>query len=504
MKHKRLIIVLGLLTLTTSISAQNFTRRGFALGADRDTLQYIIASPFDNWYMTVGGGVQTFIGNTPDPQACWNTVDFGGRIEIGKWVIPDVSVGLRLGVTSVHTQSLHGGNNPWSDVSNPIMYEGAEYTYYPIGVTSLYAQAIVTFDWTNFLSGYEAGKRKRWHVYTPVGFGGIALVGGIVNPNFVNRLNNDAGEEVAKLGDGRKNLELAFSGGIMGEYFASKHLSFNASLELMGARGSLDDYNYNLDADKRRIDLIPTFNIGVKFNILDEVTKQDPYTRRATRSKVNHEFLAFGSRNTVSNLTGRIERLNGRIDSIQNLSDQREAQDSEKLADLQNELDSLLVQLDSAQANMANGYGARNIIEDLLNANEVLGLPATIVYYRLDKYDIDYNGYMKLQRFAKTVNTLDDTLEYFIVGAADSITGTIRHNQWLSQRRCEAAYNVLVNEYHVNENQFVLVPVGGIMEYDPQEYNRIALIIQRTPETEAIVDRWMRHKGRGEKTIVHP
>ena len=36
------------------------------------------------------------------------------------------------------------------------------------------------------------------------------------------------------------------------------------------------------------------------------------------------------------------------------------------------------------------------------------------------------------------------------------------------------------------------MPVGGIMEYDPQENNRMALIIQRTPQTEAIVDKWMK------------
>ena len=153
------------------------------------------------------------------------------------------------------------------------------------------------------------------------------------------------------------------------------------------------------------------------------------------------------------------------------------------------ERDSLQNRLDSIEKYV--GYMPANVIEELLNANEELGLPATVVYYQLDKYDIDYNGLKKLQKFAKDLNQLDDTLEYYIIGAADSITGSIQHNQWLSERRCEAAYNMLVNNFDVSANQLILMPVGGIMEYTPQENNRMALIILRTPQTEAIETKWM-------------
>ena len=53
---KRIITIVALLIVTASLSAQNFQRRGFSLGADRDTMLYIIASPFDNWFITFGGG----------------------------------------------------------------------------------------------------------------------------------------------------------------------------------------------------------------------------------------------------------------------------------------------------------------------------------------------------------------------------------------------------------------------------------------------------------------
>ena len=477
-----------LLLAAASASGQRFVK-GFALGADRDTLQYIIASPFDNWYILFSGGVQTFIGNTPDKAAAWNKADFGFRTEVGKWIIPDVAVSLRLGIATVHSKSRHGGNNPWTDINNPITYDGATYSpYFPIKAYAFSAMGIVTFDWTNFLHGYEVGKRRHMHIYTPVGLGVIMAFGEIVNQNYVNKVNNNPDEISVEMGQVRRNLELGFTGGLMAEYYATKHISLFAALELSFARGSLDDFNYNLDDGMRRVDLIPSLYVGAKINLLKSVNKFDPYTKKSSREKVNHEFLAFGTRNTLSTLQGRIERLNNQIDSVQNLSNWN-AIDAAKLADMGKERDSLQHRLDSIE-DYVGKYPA-NVIEELLQANEELGLPATVVYYQLDKYDIDYNGLKKLQKFAKELNRLDDTLEYYVIGAADSITGSIQHNQWLSERRCEAAYKMLVNDFGVSSNQLILMPVGGIMEYTPQENNRMALIILRTPQTEAIVTKWM-------------
>lgn len=490
--RKRQIIIIALLLATTGASAQRFLR-GFALGADRDTLQYIIASPFDNWYITFSGGVQTFVGNTPDPDAAWNKADFGARMEVGKWIIPDVAVSMRFGIATVHSQSRHGGNNPWTDVSSPWTYDGAKYApYFPISAYALSAMGIVTFDWTNFLNGYEAGKRRHMHLYTPLGLGVIMMFGQIVNPNYVNKVNSNPDEVHAEMGQLRKNYELGFTGGLMAEYYATRHLSLYAAAELAFARGSLDDFNYNLDDGIRRVDFIPSFYVGAKFNLLKNVNKFNPYTKSTSRERVNHEFLAFGTRNTVKTLSGRIERLNNQIDSVQNLSKEKIANDSLVLIDMSKERDSLQQMLDAVDAD--GRHPATNLISDLLLANDILGLPSTIVYYQLDKYDIDYNGRKKLQNFAKEINQLDDTLEYFIIGAADSLTGTARHNVWLSEHRCEAAFKMLVNHYGVSENQFILIPVGGIMEYDPQENNRMALIILRTEETERIVNKWQRQK----------
>ena len=467
---RRFTVIALLLLATVSVSGQR--SRGFALGADRDTLQYIIASPFDNWYLALSGGIQTFIGNELVASARMNKLNFNAKIEIGKWVIPDIAVSLRLYFFNVDGQTQYG-RQPFVDYSTDARNDNG---YTPFHAHAAAILGFVTLDWTNFVMGYESGKRNRWHVFTPIGLGMSMLYG--IQRNPVGSY---------EVGSFRRNLELAFSLGVGVEYIISEHVTIHSHLDLFGSESTWDWTPYKNDYSI--FDLNPSLNIGVKFNLLKSITKFNPYTKTSAREKVNHEFLSFGTRNTVSTLQGRIDHLNNAIDSVQNLSHVKGERDSLMLVDMSKERDSLQQRLDSVEDFL--GHAPVNVIEELLQSNESLGLPATIVYYQLDKYDVDYNGRKKLQKFAKEVNNLDDTIEYYVIGAADSITGSIRHNQWLSERRCEAAYNILVNDFNVSSNQLLLMPVGGIMEYDPQENNRMALIIQRTPQTEAIVNKWM-------------
>ncbi len=475
---KRVFLLLSILIATSSVlSAQNFSRRGFSLGADRDTMLYIIASPFDNWYINVGGGIQTFMGNELEASARHNKLNFNLQGEIGKWIIPDVAISARFSLFNVDGQTKYIGLHPFVDHINDIPNENG---YYPFHAYAASLMGYVTLDWTNFLSGYERGKRNKLHIFTPIGLGASMLFG--LQRNYKEGDPNPDHE----LGSFRKNFELSYSGGIGAEYEVTQELALSAIIELFGSESTWDWSPY--DNSYSRFDIIPSFNIRARFNLLKNVSKYNPYTKKSTREKVNHEFLSFGSRNTIPSLNGRIERLTRNIDSIQNLSDQRGAQDSAKLASMNKELANLQDQLDSVQS---LPYRAINVLDELIQMNEVMGLPSTIVYFQLDRYELDYNGRKRLQNFAKELNAMDDTVEFYIVGAADSATGTVRHNQWLSERRCEAAYNMLVDHFEVDGNQLIVVPVGGITDYDPQENNRMAMVILRTPVTEEIIERWM-------------
>lgn len=473
---KKILLLILLLGSTTIVSAQNFGQ-GFALGADRDSLLYIIASPFDNWYFSFGGGIQTFCGNELEARARLNKLNFNARLEVGKWIIPDVAVSLRFSMFNVDGQSRYG-LQPFIDFTSAPRDTTGLYDYQPFHGHGASILGFVTFDWTNFLNGYDAGKRTRLHIFMPIGLGMSVFYGKQINPN--PRMNYEVGEF-------RKNRELAFSLGFMAEYIWTRHVSLNAHLEVFGSESTWDWSPY--DNSYSIFDIIPSLSVSAKINLLRQVKKFNPYTQISNYEQVNHEFLAFGGRNTVSILTQRIEVLNGHIDSVQNLSGQLMTDALDNLNAIIQERDSLQEQLESLSTTKP-----LNVIEELLNMNEILGLPACVVYYELDRYDLDYNARKTLQKFAKEMSKMDDTLEFYIIGAADSVTGNASHNLWLSEKRCQAAYKMLTQHFGADKNQLRMEPVGGILEYYPKENNRMALIIIRTPVTEEIVERWKRKK----------
>ena len=460
-------------------NSQNFIRRGFALGADRDTLLYIIASPFDNWYLTLGGGVQTFIGNEIESSARRNKLNYNLRAEIGKWIIPDLAVSLRFSYMTIDGQSRYG-LQPFIDPDGDTPNENG---YFPFHANALALTGYVTFDWTNFFLGYEVGRRTHTHIFSPIGLGMSMLYGDQRNP----RGNYE-------LGTFRRNFELCYSAAIGVEYEISQEIAVNAVIDLTGSESTWDWSPY--DNARTIFDIFPSFDIGVRLNLLSHVQKYNPYTKNSARAKVNHEFLTVGSRGDLDRREGEVRQLRYTRDSLSSMiDDMTDAQDAMR-NELLGKYDSVQYRYDSVLDEMRNYRRPTNLLEELIGANEILGLPSTIVYYQLDRYDLDFNGRKRLQNFVKEMKTLDDTLEFYIIGAADSLTGTIRHNQWLSERRCEAAYRMMVDHFEADGNQFLLVPVGGITDYDPQENNRMALIILRTPETEAIVNRWMQLRER--------
>lgn len=481
MKRKLLLLLTLLLALAGTASAQNF-RRGFSLGADRDTLLYIIASPFDNWYITLGGGIQTFIGNEIVSSARHNKLNYNVRAEVGKWIIPDLAVSLRLSHMSIDGQSVYGLQpfiNKDEDTPN-------ENGYYPFHANALALTGYVTLDWTNFFLGYEIGRRTRTHIFTPIGLGMSMLYGSQRNPRGVS-------DDIA-IGSFRRNFELCYSAAIGVEYELSQEVAVSSTIDLLGSESTWDWSPYN---NARTIfDIMPSFNVAVRLNLLSHVTKYNPYTKKSARSKVYHEFLTVGSRGDLDRQAGEVRNLRSMRDSLSDIIDQLEDDKEDMRIELLGKYDSVQYRYDSVIDEIRNQRRPTNMLEDLINANEMLGLPSTIVYYQLDRYDLDFNGRKRLQNFVKEMKLLDDTLEFYIVGAADSLTGTIKHNQWLSERRCEAAFNMMVDHFDADPNQFIQVPVGGIMEYEPQENNRMALIILRTPETEAIVNRWLRQRER--------
>lgn len=495
---KKIFIALILLvTATTSLSAQGGFKRGVAWGADRDTLMFVIGSPFDNWYINVGGGLQTFIGNEIESSARCNKLNFNLALEIGKWLIPDVAVSLRLAYFNVDGQSRYP-LQPFIDYTGAPTYINPEdglqyYEYQPFSAHALTLMGFVNFDWTNFFKGYEVGRRTQLHWLTDIGLGISMLFGEQKNPT-----HNDEIE----IGDFRRNFELAFSIRGGAEYEFNDNIAANAKIELFGSESTWDWSPY--DNSHSIFDIIPSFNIGVKFNLLSRIKKFHPENNTTSLDTVYHYFRSFGSKKTVSTLQGRIEKLQSERDDILNRSLSQQNIDSLLIDSINRELGRLQEKLKQYTPDLSdkNIYGRGNkggdendmdkLINELLDIADLLDIPHTVVYFELDKHYLDYNARKNLQDFSKKVKSLDDTIEFYMIGAADSLTGSIPHNQRLSEKRCNAVHDMLTKNFNISANQFIRVFAGGINDYSPQEDNRMVLVIQRTPVTEEIVDRWNR------------
>lgn len=299
MKKLFLVLLLSFFATSTLWAQEDENRNrehgGFYLGADRDTLQYIIASPFDNWYIMFGAGGQTFIGNELEASARHNKLNYQFNAEVGKWLIPDVAVALHMKFFDVSGQSQYG-KQPFIDKMNELPNENG---YYPFHAHALSLGGLVTLDWTNLFSGYEKGLSKKLHIMMPLGLGGSMLMGLQKNPTTADY----------EVGDFRRNFELYFMGGLQFEYRCTEHVTLDLNASLMGSESTWDWSPYN--NGHGIFDLMPSVTAAVKFNLLKTVTKVDAKTGRRIKAEVHHVFIPANNENIVI--------LESQIDSLRDL-----------------------------------------------------------------------------------------------------------------------------------------------------------------------------------------
>ena len=432
--------------------------RSFALGVDRDTLQYIVASPFDNWYLEVGAGVQTYIGNELVRSARWNKANYNFYAEVGKWLIPDVAISFYFSHFDISSQSQYS-RNPYIDWSSKPNDNG----YYNTHAYALAVGGLVTLDWTNFLHGYDYGQNRKFHVTTPVGLGYMANFG----TKYNYRLN---------VGD-PFNQEFYATAGLHFDYYATPHTILTANLRGTVTRESFD---YSPYSDLyTSIDIMPAVTVGVRFNLFREVYL--PYSDDSIIvQQVNHQFLPAHS--VIITDRQRLRDLQALL---------IEADERGNL--LEEERDRLLDSIDSLKKYIVDTEPSDNPLGDLYELALRNPRTSAVVYFQLDRYNLDYNARKTLQNFATRVNNYDEFPEtnvYYIVGSADDSTGTAQHNWGLSIHRSSSVFNQLTKVYRVSSSQLEKVYLGGIHHYSPKQLNRVCIVVLKDEKSTPIIKKW--------------
>lgn len=107
-------------------------------------------------------------------------------------------------------------------------------------------------------------------------------------------------------------------------------------------------------------------------------------------------------------------------------------------------------------------------------------LPYEMVFFELDKWDILASEEMKIDKMARIMKAYPNE-KFILTGSADSKTGTVKRNIFLSHNRADIVYNKLVNEYGIPEEQLRREYLGGILDYKPFYLNRCTVIIMDHP-----------------------
>ena len=477
MKKKVLLFIAFIGTLMGSAWAQidsvrwgggerDTNRRGFALGADRDSNEYVIASPFDNWFLGVGGGAQTLIGNERDAEARWNAVTPRVFLELGKWVLPDLAVSLRANGYTMMGQSKQP-LCPYVDMTQTDMLN--EHGYYPYQMYGWSFVGLVSFDWTNFLRGYEDGGLRRLHFVTTLGLGGAWETAEVINPK-----RNDP--ELEGYMDRSWNRELLFHGGMTFDYKVGPRFNLALNLDWEFARGSYD-WSPEGGANNIRMDHLPNITLAAKWNILKHVRKYHVQSGTSAIAPVYDHFRP--ARTYYDSLVNYQNQIQDVLDSLEDAGNK----DKDLIDSLNNENDKLQDKINSLVDEDGNPINPFSRLKDM-------GLPSTVVFYKIDRSYLDYNAKRALEIFAeKVIKSGNKDAVYMVIGAADKGTGTVKRNIELSIARCNVVYNYLVDECGIDPKQLEKHMLGGITEYGA-EGSRMTMVITANDEVNALIEKY--------------
>ena len=96
------------------------------------------------------------------------------------------------------------------------------------------------------------------------------------------------------------------------------------------------------------------------------------------------------------------------------------------------------------------------------------------IFFNKDSYQLmSRRDLVNLQEIARVA--MEKGWKIRLRGSCDSATATPEYNQRLSENRCNKIKLELM-DMGVPESQFILVPVGGVKELDPTEFDRRVLI----------------------------
>ena len=424
---KVFITMIAILALSSTVMADGHV----------DSVRYLTTKAWKNWYISASGTVNWWQGSMRVPDGFnqsftaveWGKPTFGFNVFVGKWINHKVAV--RLGYSNTRINSYINGRHiglqhlQWlyGDDPEPVAtYNGME--IYKTSMRYHHLQADFMFSPIDFFQGYYNENR----IWTPVLY--VSMGGAYTSKDFfaiktmidnakAKKANPDNPELIGN------NFELALGAGLSNNFRLGKHFDLNLDLNWTFQRWTIDSWTYEFDGQ---------------------------FDGKAIRPK------RFDNMYTAS--LGLIYYFTREYDLPVNCCD---------------EMDSIRKKLDEFINMPVEPQEPCDTIVKFVNVQteDMISYPFSIFFNR-DSYQLmSRRDLVNLREIANVAKANGYKLR--LRGSCDSATATPAYNQTLSENRCRKIMNELM-EMGIPESQMILVPMGGVKELDPTEYDRRVLI----------------------------
>lgn len=375
---------------------------------------------YQNWEASLKLGTQAYLSeyvlDVFDFGDWWNVPAFD--LNISKWGTQ--SIGLDLGFTVSPMKFLYfgapsSGESRYATFAKPddAVYSG-DFRMARGNMGNVYASVLL--DVNNFLFGYKPD--RIYHLVASVG-------GGIMFPVSKTQY---------------RDVCASFNAGLVSKFNVTDHLSID-----LAVRGTLHDDMFNgisyfTSDDTRNLSVDATIGatVGVSYRF-DLPTKK---TRARKAARQNSEGWTT-------------------VDDVVCYTDAYKEVETAAA-----EMGQTIIEKDAAVKEMAaavaaSDAAAREMAQTLEQYKADNFDYTQMVNFAIDKWEISNREKVIVKSIAETINSRPGTV-FSLDGYADKQTSNPKHNQYLSERRVMAVYDMLVNEFGVNPEQLTKTAHGGV------------------------------------------
>jgi len=441
---------------------------------------WIHAHLLDNWYFDFQGGAMIYRGYQDNLAKLKDRMGLHVEAHLGRWMFPmvgyrfDMGIGSARGYISKDTYLQDEGG--WLSGCSYGSCEGTSTTPVDLGDTVL-VRALGGYYWTT--DDYDDLLLQKWNYFH---IGGDLMVNlsnfkAYQKVNFERKFQQSIYAGFALyVGISEHHPEISYNNtnfaasghiGYMPRYFLTKNLNIYADLRLSIVEGLFDrELVSGIEGMAPDLFYNAQIGFGYDFNMRSNKKRLQYYIENGIlpyNATTVPKNVAYVQVEDVEEIRIIDTLMVYHVDTIDDLV-------------IINRVDSLQTALDS----IIHRQVATPVDTPLDSIFLKRLLPYEMVFFDLDKWDFRPAEEMKVAKMARIMKAYPNE-KFLLIGSADSRTGTVKRNNFLSHQRADVVYDKLIIQYGINPDQLKREYLGGIDSYDPFILNRTTVIIMDHP-----------------------